>query len=144
MIHIVLRVNCDYFPIYLSPNNLYSRDIVCCVRKLIFMYSADKQTSRNPCHGSGAKSPASKRGDLPSIPRQSMWDFWWRDWHRDKFFSEYFVPLSVSSHRSIHIYMLLLAKWYIPAERGSLPKCSALSEFGQHWMESILPSVIQS
>jgi hypothetical protein len=29
-----------------------------------------------------------------------MWDLWWRKWHWDRFFPEYFgFPLSVSFHR---------------------------------------------
>jgi hypothetical protein len=42
-------------------------------------------------------STAEARG---SIPWQFMWDLWWRKWHWDRFFLEYFgFSLSFSFHR---------------------------------------------
>jgi hypothetical protein len=54
------------------------------------------------CHGSCGKSPASHRGGPGSIPGQSMWDFWWKKWHWDRFPlpPKYFdFPRSISFHR---------------------------------------------
>jgi hypothetical protein len=33
------------------------------------------------CHGSVDYFPASHRRGLRSIPGQSMWDMWWKEWH---------------------------------------------------------------
>ena len=42
----------------------------------------------------------SHRGGPGSIPSQSMWDLWWKKWHWDKFFPEYFgFPMSISFHQ---------------------------------------------
>ena len=45
--------------------------------------------------GSGGQSPASHFGGPASIPGQSMSDLWWKKWHWDRDFSQYFsFPLS--------------------------------------------------
>ena len=54
-------------------------------------------------------------GGRGSISRQSTWDLWWTEWHRDRFFfSEYFgFTLPESFHQCfilILIYMLLLTR----------------------------------
>jgi hypothetical protein len=47
------------------------------------------QMSLNPCHESGGQLPVNN--ETPgSIQVQSLWDIWWREWHRDKFFYKYF------------------------------------------------------
>jgi hypothetical protein len=39
-------------------------------------------------------------GGPGSIPGQSMWDFWWTEWHWDTFFPEYFgFSPSITFHR---------------------------------------------
>jgi hypothetical protein len=61
---------------------------------------------RQPCHTSGCLSPATHRGGWVSIPDQSLSDLWWRKYHRDRIFSEYFgFLLPISFHLcSVIIY----------------------------------------
>jgi len=65
-----------------------------------------------PSYASVGYSPACYRGELGSIPGQSLWDFWWQKWHWDRYFFEFFgFPLSVSFYLCsilILTYMLLL------------------------------------
>jgi hypothetical protein len=42
-----------------------------------------------------------------------MWDLWWEKWHWERFFSEYYILMSVSFHqhpKTIFIYTLLLSE----------------------------------
>jgi hypothetical protein len=45
-----------------------------------------------------------QKGENPGIntkkiPGRSMWDLWWKKWHWDRYFSEYFgFPLPISLH----------------------------------------------
>lgn len=59
---------------------------------------------------SDGSSPASRRGEPQSTPGHSMWGLWWRNWHCDRFFSEYNgFPPSVLFHQcSIFVINMFL------------------------------------
>jgi len=66
-----------------------------------------------PCRGSGGSSPASHRWGLGSLPAQSMWDLWWKNWHWEWVFSRFFgITLSISFHRGSILTYYNLGHWW--------------------------------
>lgn len=62
---------------------------------------SNSSTNTSPCHVS------SLRGGPSSIRGQTLCNFWWTWWHRDRLHSEYFrFSLSISLHPcSIHVFI---------------------------------------
>jgi len=52
------------------------------IKWLVFMTETECVYCQS-CHGSGSQSPASHRSGPGSIPGQSMWDSWWKNWNYD-------------------------------------------------------------
>lgn len=51
-------------------------------------------------HGWGSLSWVCRYGDPGVVPGQLVWDFWWKDLYRDRFFSGYLgFSMSVSCHQ---------------------------------------------
>jgi len=62
-------------------------------------HGSDKHISKPPSYSWGDLSPTSHRGNLDSIPGQSVWDLWGTKCHWDRFMFKYFdFSLSVSFH----------------------------------------------
>jgi len=46
---------------------------------------------------------ASHRRVQDLIPIQTVWDFWWTEWHWDRFFSKYFGVLLLDAYLLINL-----------------------------------------